>query len=553
MNPKRYIIMIPIITAVVGAIILAYGYWERQKVVEELKLLFTAHVESVAAAVKEGADEAATSTALMYELTEEHLLTTAHLLSVLEDSETRDAGLVEDEDWRVRLVLKKDEAPTGDWGDIPEKEKAAFLERVLKAEPGEMVDDGEVGELGLLCLYHVIREGAAVICRDAERLSELRRETGIGPLLKGVVQREVLYAALQDSDGVLAVAPSTELISKWDDDPDLEACIVGENRAGASRMRRVNGIAIFEGLTPFEMADESLVVLRVGIDASTLIEIQENSKKRYATMVVLVVGIFLFVVLFTWMAWRWQSRREEIEIAMSLQEEEKKHWETIGQMAATVAHEVRNPLNTVNMAAQRLGREFSIAEKERVEFDEMVSLLQAEAKRVGRVVTEFLDLGKPIALNVEMVEAEQAVAEACSALVLRAESEGKELALENDCKGQVELDMPRFRQMMTNIIDNALDAVPSGGKVCVRAVCSENGLNIEVSDNGPGLTGEQASEVMKPFVSFKSTGTGLGLPLVKRLTEAHGGTFELTSETGKGTKARIFILASPKQKSRNTK
>lgn len=548
MTGKRYLAMVPAITLVVGAVILVRGHWERQRVTEEIKELFTDHVESVASLIKEGADEAAMSTALMYDLTEEHLLTTAHLFAATRGLEHRDEGLLRDEDWKVKVVLEDDGTATGDWGEIPESERQAFLERMMEAGQGELVDDGPVGDLDLLCLFHSVPDGRAIICRDAERLSELRRTTGIGPMLKGVIQRDVLYVALQDAEGVLAVAPSTELVSKWAADPWLEETLSKAAPVGSSRLRNVNGRVIFEGLIPFEMADESVVLLRVGIDASKLMEIQETSKRRYTALVALVAGIFLFVTFLTWMAWRWQSRREEIELSMALQEEQRKHWETIGQMAATVAHEVRNPLNTVNMAAQRLAQEFDVPADERPEFDEMIGVLQTEAKRVGRVVTEFLDLGKPLLLARAQVDAGDAVNEACAPMSMRARSEGKELTIDNRCDGKVDMDPARFRQMMANLIDNALDAVSPGGRVEVRASCADGGLSVQISDDGPGLTSEQVAEVLKPFVSFKSSGTGLGLPLVKRLVEAHGGSFELTSALGKGTAAAVFIPSSKKEK-----
>jgi len=533
--------MLPIITLFIGAVILVYGYWESQKVVDEIELLFNSHVDSVAALVKEGTREAATSTALMYQLTEEHLLTTAHLLSVLQNTNWAETDILKEEEWRVHLIAKTDGTFQGEWGPIPDETKVTFIKWMGQAEQGELVDDGPVGELGLLCLYHNIKDGMAVICRDEKLLSKLRKETGIGPMLKGVIKKDIRYVALQDAEGILAVAPSHELLSQWKDDPFLETFLKNKNNKKASRLIQVQGKTMFEGLIPFQMADDSTVILRVGIDASILMNIQENSNRRYTLMVILVIGIIILVNLLTWLLWRQQIKKEEIDRILAIREEQQRHWETIGKMAATVAHEVRNPLNTIAMASQRMKSEFSITNKEKKEFNEMIDIIQSESKRVGRVVTEFLDLGKPLNLQIKKIEAKAAVNHACLSSKMRAEKEDKILELDNYCTREVELDQERFLQMMINVIDNALDAIPKKGKIIVRAECLDDGLHIKVIDNGEGLTSEKEAEVMKPFVSFKSTGTGLGLPLVKRLAEAHRGTFELKSILGQGTTAYIFI------------
>jgi two-component system sporulation sensor kinase A len=106
------------------------------------------------------------------------------------------------------------------------------------------------------------------------------------------------------------------------------------------------------------------------------------------------------------------------------------------------------------------------------------------------------------------------------------------------------LDKERFRQIIANLVGNALDAVPVGGVVRVESAFSQAGLTVEVSDNGPGIADDRLREVMKPFVSDKSTGTGLGLPLVKRIAEAHGGSLSLSSTPGGGIVASVFVPAT---------
>jgi signal transduction histidine kinase len=375
----------------------------------------------------------------------------------------------------------------------------------------------------------------------AALVAELRRETGIGPLLKGVVREGVLYAALQDETGIQAVAPSPEWISSWAADPELPPALARTGGEGASRLRRVGAADVFERLLPFAMPDESRVLLRVGIDAGPLVGSQQRSARRFVQLAALVSGAVLLVGLLTALLWRWQSRDEEHARALDEQRVRSEHWEAIGQLAATVAHEVRNPLNTIEMVSQRLRGELTVAAGERAEFETLIATLRSESARVNRVVTGFLELGRPLRLNLEEADLGEALAEATAPGNLRAEREGKRLVVETRFPGRVTLDRVRFRQIIGNLADNALDAVPAGGRVAVEAGREGGALRVVVKDDGPGLSAQEARDAMKPFVSTKASGIGLGLPLVVRLAEAHGGTFELVSRRGAGAEARVSL------------
>jgi len=501
-----------------------------------------AHLESIASLVIEGTREAAAATAVVYELSEEHLSTAARLFAMARGTGAGAVAPVSGGAWRTRLIIAADGKVHGDWGPIPNRSREAFLDRMERAGRGEMVDDSVPRSYGLQCVRerHPLDDRMmTVICRDAATFDRLRREIGIGPLMKGLVKRDVLYVALQDETGILAVAPSAELLSAWNRDGELGSALQGGHRT--HRIRHAGGRTVFEGLTPFEMADGTTALLRVGVDATTLDTLKRNTSRRYGIMVALVASVVTLVSILTWLYSAWRAHRAQNERALAEQERQRRHWETIGQMAGTVAHEIRNPLNTVGMVAQRLGREFAVPAAEKAEFSELVDLLRSESDRVNRVVTEFLELGRPLALERRSIGADRAVIDAVAPLRLRAEREGVRLELEDRCEGDVEVDVTRFRQMMTNLVENALDAVSAGGTITVRSSCGPDGLQVEVADDGAGIDQTRIEAVLEPFVSFKSRGTGLGLPLVKRLAEAHGGTFTIESNAGRGTTARVFI------------
>jgi len=210
-------------------------------------------------------------------------------------------------------------------------------------------------------------------------------------------------------------------------------------------------------------------------------------------------------------------------------------------MAATVAHEVRTPLSTLKMIGQRLKREFAVDEKDRTEYRDLLSLLDSETERVNRVVTEFLDMGRPLILARSSMELPELVASSLVPAMMRAEREKKILRQSPVPSGLVSVDRGRLHQIVQNIAWNALDAVEEGGEVHVTAEFSTGGFTVRVADNGSGMDPGMIENARRPFFTTKASGTGLGLPLAIRLVEAHGGALSISSKVGEGTVISAFF------------
>ena len=539
---KLLLFLLPLVTLTAGIAVVLIGYVDYRKEVRDIEQLFEAHVDSVAALITEGAREASTSTSLIYEISEGHLAGIAHILSASNVDQENDLDrLLFAHGITVRLDTPKTGPATGVWGPVTQERRAQFLDWMREAPENLLIDDGLLAALDIACLRYNDSLKSGIVCVDADRLAALRREIGIGPLLGGIIQKDVRYAALQDAEGLLAAAPPNARLSRWQDDPTLRNVWKQRPKEGAARLIHPFGAPIFEGLVPFQMADDSWVVLRVGIDATVLEEIQAQAEKRLAVTLTLVGAVSLATAFLSFLLYLRVRRTETMEARLRSQEEERRHWEMIGQMAATVAHEVRNPLNTLGMTAQRLKHEFSVSESERAEYRELIEMLLSESERVGRVVTEFLDLGKPLKLDLREESVKAAIDTALFPLHMRAEKEGKILTGTHTEGMTAFLDAELFRRMLSNVVENALDAVPVGGIVDVQSFKQESDIRIDIRDNGPGMSPEKLKEVQKPFVSFKKTGTGLGLPLVQRIAAAHGGSLHLTSSEGDGTTATLKI------------
>jgi signal transduction histidine kinase len=537
---KSFIWLIPILMLFLGVIVVVWASLERQKVNQELEKILEEHVESVARLIFEGTREATEAIDLIYILSEDNLNTAVELLGDLDTANIHNLKLIESVGLQVWVAERTPKIFEGSWGPVGPEKRAALIREITSAESGEIVEIGQAGRLGLFCAHFELKWGHVLVCKDAQELTRLRRETGLGPLLREVVGQGVLYTAIQDETGILASSPGADL-SAWENDPILEQARKKQGARLTFRTLEADLATLFEGLGPFPLPDGSTAILRVGVDASHVFEVQAGIDRRHRLLFAVVVMLIGLSIVGVWLLGRRDKRRLEIEQRLAEREEQNRHWQAIGQMAATVAHEVRNPLNTLKMAAQRLGREFSVGEEDAPEYKELIGLLGSETDRVDAVVTEFLELGRPLTLQLEKLPVARALDESLLPLRLRAEREEKQLVLECNAQDQVSLDKRRFVQIISNLVGNALDAVGQNGIVKVSAQTDASGLNVFIEDNGPGMDAETLAKIQKPFETTKAAGTGLGLPLARRLVEAHGGKLSMSSNPGQGTRVHVFL------------
>ena len=526
----------PIVVVLFAAAVILWTRVEHRRVRRDFDRVFEGHVESVARLIWESTRGATQALDTLYLLSEESLALTARLISRVNLEDPEDQKRLEAGGVKAWLIGRSGEELTGNWGPIESADRAGFKKEILGAGQGEIVEGNN-----LYCAYFDVRRRTVIVCRDAEELAGLRRDTGLGPLLRQVVGKGVVYAVIQDEAGLLAGSPGAE-VSSFEQDPELVAVLGGDRPGMTFRMLEVK--KLFEGLGRFPLPDGSTALLRVGVDASPMLAVQAGIEWRHRVLYIVVAMLVLISLVGTWLLGRWARRRREAETLLRAREEESRHWQTISQMAQTVAHEVRNPLNTLKMAAQRLQREFSIPDSEKPDYRELIGMLQNEADRVNQVVSEFMELGKPLVLEYSRLPLADVLEEALMPLRVRAGQEGKSVELEGASAKQVRLDRRRFAQIISNLVGNALDA---GDTVQVRAEFGDDGLRLVISDDGPGMDADTLDRVQKPFMTTKARGTGLGLSIARRLIEAHSGTFELWSEPGKGSRARVFFPMKPEE------
>jgi signal transduction histidine kinase len=213
---------------------------------------------------------------------------------------------------------------------------------------------------------------------------------------------------------------------------------------------------------------------------------------------------------------------------------------SLGELASGMAHEIRNPLSGVRGAAEVLAKEDTPPAARR----EFASLLESEVARLDRVVRNFLDFARPPRAEASRV----AVREAADGVLLLVRSEAgvRGVSVANDVPPEtaVRADPDLLRQVLLNVVLNAVQAQDGGGRVAVTAARDGEGVRIDVTDGGPGVPEAIRRTVFDPYVTGREDGTGLGLAVAARLVETMGGSIALAATGPQGSAFRVTLPAA---------
>jgi two-component system, NtrC family, sensor histidine kinase HydH len=239
----------------------------------------------------------------------------------------------------------------------------------------------------------------------------------------------------------------------------------------------------------------------------------------------------LFSAIFSFIAGflvdRDRRRKEQVE--------KERYLSGLGRAAATIVHDLKNPLLAIQLSARRI---------EKGKGDPSVALraILDSAGVMQSIVRDALDFSKPIQLIRKKEDASGVVRTACDRCMAKAQEKGVALSVDI-AKGPLPtfLDGARMQRALVNLINNAIEASGNGQNVIVSAAREKDSLRITIGDAGTGMDRETLKNLFIPFFSTKDTGTGLGMPIARKIIEGHGGTINVDSRLEKGTLVMIEL------------
>ncbi len=205
-------------------------------------------------------------------------------------------------------------------------------------------------------------------------------------------------------------------------------------------------------------------------------------------------------------------------------------------LAAGVAHELGNPLNSLHIHLQLMERKLRKApEALRKELQSSLDVAHEEIQRLDAIIQQFLGAIRPSRLELRLDNINALVRE--SVAFLQPEIEDRNILVEQELRGDLpllEIDRTQMKQAVYNVIKNAFQAMKSGGILRIRTDIEEHFVSITFADTGGGISPENMSKVFEPYYTTKASGSGLGLLIVRRIVREHGGEIDLVSAEGKG-------------------
>jgi signal transduction histidine kinase len=423
---------------------------------------------------------------------------------------------------------------------------AGLLERLMAG--GEMEAVGEMhsprwgGRARIAAGIRRANGGVILLNADAGEVEALQRQTSLDSLAQDMVAStgQLAYVTLDRGDLHIARGDLPE--------PAPAAPIVAAEGEGGPLLERelsVQGRPVLEFAGPVALGPGQAASLRVGLRLDDL----RRSERRMTVRLAVSLGAALILSLLAlgtvWLRQAYGALSEKHALAEAALRR-RDRLSAMGELASTVAHEIRNPLNAIAMSAQRLVREFpAVASAEtgadRAELEQLLGVVESETRRIDDVVQQFLEYSRPPKLAPRDTDLAADVLEVVDSLRALSESRGVKLEVEAGAAGRAVCDPGQLRQALDNLLRNAIEATPEGGRVTVVAASSGKGHAIEVRDNGAGIAAEDLPRVFDLYFTTKPHGTGVGLAVTQQIVSAHGGTIEVDSAEGRGTRMTIRL------------
>lgn len=380
--------------------------------------------------------------------------------------------------------------------------------------------------------------GVIVVHANAEYILNFKNEIGVQRQIEELGRHsDIDYVALLDSN-LKIVAHTNQTLVGTEAKDDFVLRVKSDGQGRGQIVELDDEKRIYELAEPVRLNGSGLGFLKIGLSLSPVELAWRNSLNSMIVLNLALLGVGILGMAFIF--YNQQSHSQQVK-ALEAEVAHGERLSALGNMAATVAHEIRNPLNSVSMGLHRLKREFRPTRDEE-KYSHFIELMRAEVQRLNSIVEEFLSLARPLEIKREAVRIDALLQE------MAALTEDDARAARVQIRVVVPHGLPTagvdrnyLKQVLLNLVLNGIQSMPRGGSLTLEAKAAGGTMDVIVADTGEGIPKEILPRIFEPYFTTKTRGVGLGMTIARRIVEAHGGTLTVDSTVGQGTRFRITI------------
>ncbi len=390
--------------------------------------------------------------------------------------------------------------------------------------------------------------GIIAVHANADYILNFKKEIGVQRQIEDLGrQPDIHHVALLDNQYNYVAHTDRSLIGKKaPEGPFLKTQAGGKTHAEIIQLDQGR---LYQLVKPISLNSSPMGFLQIGLSLEPM-----EVAWRSSLWSILILGVAILAVGILGMAAIFYNQDSHLREVKALEAEvaRRENLSALGNLAATVAHEVRNPLNSISMGLQRLRAEFHPTEDED-QYNRFIELMRGEVQRLNSIVEQFLSLARPLDLKFESIRIGEFLQELM--LLTGADGESSKVQIQVDARSNLpalRADRNYLKQLLLNLILNGIQAMPEGGPLKIEAGTSHGDLSLTISDRGVGIPEDKLSRIFEPYYTTKTNGSGLGLSIARRIVEAHSGTITVESGAEGGSRFRINLPIDGPPESKET-
>ncbi len=389
------------------------------------------------------------------------------------------------------------------------------------------------GSTGFIALRRSAANGTIIAALDEEGYDFWGKRIAI--------QKAVDNAATGEISFIRVLSPDGKVFGSVGEAPpvSISGGLPGKSQV-ISRKINFKDRDIQEIKVPFLLDNRIEGIGQVGLNREKTDQILSKNSSHMIISMALIVLTGILAILFIYQNQSRHMARVE-ELRNRLQQSER--LSSLGQLAAGVAHEIRNPLNAISMATQRLQRDFPPQDPDKMDkFRNMTSVIRDEVRRLNGIIEEFLAFSRTQRLELRNYPIEDVLRKLISLLEEEAHTRGISISSNLDGKqSMVPMDVDKLQQALLNILKNAMESITGKGEITISVDRGAKAVSLKMSDTGAGLRPEDLERIFNPEYTTKEKGLGLGLPIAHEIIRGHNGDIKVESRLGAGTTFNIVL------------